>query len=86
MSLDTGPSARSLASEEISPHLVMQAWEKHSIQHVAKAGGAGRDWSDYTQMAALPAKPDHGAPLRHDCVVFGQEHANSSIQTTASST
>jgi len=65
------------------PHLVMQAWEKYSIQHVSKAG-SGPDWSDYTQMAWLPSEAGSWAPLLHDCVLFGQEHGNFSIQTTAS--
>jgi hypothetical protein len=77
-------AARPLASEEMSPHLVMQAWEKHSVQHVSKAGRAARIGAIVRKWPGFPAKPDHGAPFLHYCVLFGHEHANFSIQTTAS--
>jgi hypothetical protein len=65
-------------------HLVMQAWEKYSIQHVAKAGAAARIGAIERKWPGFPAKPDHGAPFLRYGVLFGHEHANFSIQTTAS--
>jgi len=77
-------ATRPLASEEMPPHLVMQAGEKDSIHHVSKAGRAARIRAIERKWPGFPAKPDHGAPFLHDCVLFGHEHANSSIATTAS--
>jgi hypothetical protein len=62
----------------------MQAWEEDSIQHVAKAGSAARIGAIERKWPGFPAKPDHGAPFFHYCVLFGHEHANFSIQTTMS--
>jgi len=28
-------------------------------------------------QTGIPAKPDHGTPFLHDCVMYAQEHANS---------
>src|SRR5229473_7985582 len=53
-------ATRPLASEEIPPHLVMQAWEKYSIQHVSKAGRAARIGAIIRKRPSFPAKPDHG--------------------------
>jgi hypothetical protein len=72
-------ATRPLASEEISPHLVMQAGEKYSIQHVSKAGRAARIGAIIRKWPAFPAKPDHGAPFLHYGVLFGYEHATFSI-------
>src|SRR5229473_5112110 len=77
-------ATRPLASEEIPPHLVMQAWEKYSIQHVSKAGRAARIGAIVRKWPGFPAKPNHGAPFLHHCILFGQEHGNFSVQTTAS--
>jgi hypothetical protein len=63
----------------MSPHLVMQTWEKHSIQHVLEAtlgawiGAIERKWPFF------PTKADHRAPFLHHCVFFGHEHWKLSI-------
>jgi len=44
----------------------------------ARIGAIERQWPGF------PAKPDHGAPLLHDGVLFGQEHASSPFTRTAS--
>src|SRR6266702_1710298 len=54
-----------------APHLVMQAGEKDSIHHVSKAGRAARIGAIERKWPGLPAKPDHGEPFRHHCVLFG---------------
>jgi hypothetical protein len=77
-------ATRPLASEEMPPHLVMQAWEKYSIQQVSKAGFGARIGAIERKWPGFPAKPDHGAPFQHYCVLFGHEHAKSSSHTTAS--
>jgi len=66
------------------PHLVMQAWEKYSIQQVSKAGFGARIGAIERKWPGFPAKPDHGAPFLHYRVLFGHEHGNFSIQTTTS--
>jgi hypothetical protein len=58
------------------PHLVMQAREKHSVQHVVKAAFGARIGAIEGKCPLLPAKPDHGAPFLHHCVFFGHEHWN----------
>ncbi len=63
--------------KKFPPHLMMQPREKYSIQHVSKAGRAARIGAIIRKWPGFPAKPDHGAPLLHDCVLFGQEHATS---------
>jgi hypothetical protein len=56
------------------PHLVVQAREKHSIQHVLEAtfgawiGAIERKWPFF------PTKADHRAPFFHHGVFFGHEH------------
>jgi hypothetical protein len=65
-----------VASEKISPHPMMQAWEKISGTACCESGTA--DWSDYTRMGpGFPAQPDHRAPFRQHGFLFGHEHANS---------
>jgi hypothetical protein len=73
----------SLASEEMSSHLVVQAREKDSIHHVAKAGAAARIGAIERNWPGFPAKPNHGAPFRPDRVLFGYEHGNSSIHAAS---
>ena len=58
------------------PHLVMQAREKHSVQHGVKAGFGARIGAIDGKCPLLPAKPDHGAPFLHHGVFFGHEHWN----------
>jgi hypothetical protein len=62
----------------------MQAWEKHSVQHVVKAGFGARIGAIEGKWPLFPAKPDHGAPSLHHCVFFGHEHWKFSIHMTAS--
>jgi hypothetical protein len=65
-----------LASKEMPPHLVMQAGEKHSVQHVVKAAFGARIGAIEGKCPLFPAKPDHGAPFLHHGVFFGHEHWN----------
>jgi hypothetical protein len=65
-----------LASKEMPPHLVMQAREKHSVQHVVETALGARIGAIEGKCPLLPAKPDHGAPFLHHCVFFGHEHWN----------
>jgi hypothetical protein len=67
-----------------SPHVMMQAGEKNSIQHVSKAGGAARIGAIIRKWPAFSAKPDHGAPLLHYGVLFGYEHTTFSISNDES--
>jgi hypothetical protein len=61
------------------PHLVVQAWEKHSVQHVPKAGFGTRIGAIEGKWPLFPAKPDHGAPFLHHGVFFGHKHWKFSI-------
>jgi hypothetical protein len=63
----------------------MRAWEKHLIQPAFYACFAAWMGALERKLPGFPAKPDHGAPFVHYRVLFGHEHANFSIQTTASS-
>jgi hypothetical protein len=63
-----------LASEEMPPHLVMQAWEKHSIQHVLETRFGARIGAIEGEWPLFPTKSDHGAPFLHHCVFFGHKH------------
>jgi len=58
------------------PHLVMQAREKHSVQHVVEAALGARIGAIEGKCPLLPAKPDHGAPFFHHGIFFGHEHWN----------
>jgi len=58
------------------PHLVMQAREKHSVQHVVETALGARIGAIEGKCPLLPAKPDHGAPFLHHGVFFGHEHWN----------
>src|SRR5262249_27554541 len=72
----------SLAPEEMPPHLVMQAWEKHSIQHVLETAFGARIGAIEGKRPLLPAQPDHGTPFLHHGVFFGHEHWATSINMT----
>jgi hypothetical protein len=67
----------------MSPHLVMQAWEKHSIQHVLEATFGARIGAIERKWPFFPTKADHRAPFLHHGVFFGHEHWKFSIQMTA---
>jgi hypothetical protein len=58
------------------PHLVMQAREKHSVQHIVEAAFGARIGAIEGKCPLLPAKPDHGTPFLHHGVFFGHEHWN----------
>jgi hypothetical protein len=70
-------ASRALAAKEMPPHLMVEAWKKHSKQHVVEAGF--RTWIGAIERKrpGFPAQPDHGAPFLIHCVLFGHEHANS---------
>src|SRR5258708_39479660 len=57
---------------------------KRFDQSFCESGAAARIGAIERQWPGFPAKPDHGAPLLHDGVLFGQEHASSPFTRTAS--
>jgi hypothetical protein len=67
-------AAGSLAPVEVPPHLVMQAREKHPVQHVSDAGSGSCIDAIKGKLLRIQAKPDHGAPPFHHGVFFGHEH------------
>jgi hypothetical protein len=67
----------------MSPHLVMQARKKSSIQQVSETGFGARIGAIERKWPGFPAKPNHGAPFHRYCVLFGYEHADFSCHTTA---
>jgi hypothetical protein len=75
-------ATRALASEEMPSHLMMQAWEKHSIQHVFEPAFGTRIGAIEGKWPFLPAKPDHGAPFLHHRIFFSHEHWTFSIHMT----
>jgi hypothetical protein len=63
-----------VASEKISPHPMMQAWEKISGTARCESGTAGLERL-YEMGPGFP--PDHRAPFRRHGFLFGRAHANS---------
>src|SRR5579871_2475726 len=67
-------AARSLASEEMPSHLVMQAREKHAVQHVFDAALRSRIGTIEGKWSFFPTKADHRAPPLHHGVFFSHQH------------
>jgi hypothetical protein len=62
------------------PHLMMQAWEEHSIEHVLETGFGPRIGAIEGKWPFFPTKPDHWAPFLHHGIFFGHEHWKISIR------
>ena len=76
----TGP----LASEELAPHQAMDVRKEFPVQHVPETGHPAWIGAIERQGSRSPAKPDHRAPFRGDCILFSHQHAGFSLHMTAS--
>ena len=75
-------AAGTLAPEEMPSELMMQAREKHSIQHVSEAASGSRIRAIEGKLPLFPTKPHHRAPLLHHGIFFGHEHRKLSTHMT----
>lgn len=77
-------AAGPLASEELPPHQAMDVRKESPVQHVLETGKPAWIGAIERQGSRSPAKPDHRAPFRGDCVLFSQQHGGFSLHMNAS--
>jgi hypothetical protein len=77
-------AAGPLASEELPPHQAMDVRKEFPVQHVLETGNPAWIGAIERQGSRSPAKPDHRAPFRGDCVLFSQQHGGFSLHMNAS--
>jgi hypothetical protein len=77
-------AAGPLASEELPPHQAMDVRKEFPVQHVLETGKPAWIGAIERQGSRSPAKPNHRAPFRGDCVLFSQQHGGFSLHMNAS--